>query len=50
VKIQVDLGTLDFEAGAPGRNTSGATTATGTRLVAGDVTDTVARIQAQFQF
>ncbi len=50
LKLQIELGTLDFEPGAPGRNVSGATTTTGTRLVAGDVTDTVARIQLQFNF
>jgi hypothetical protein len=50
LKLQLDLGTLDFEAGAPGRNVSGATTATGVRLVPGDVTDTVARLQVQFNF
>lgn len=50
LKLQFDLGTLDFEAGAPGRNVSGATLATGVRLVPGDVTDTVARLQVQFNF
>ncbi len=50
LKLQFDLGTLEYEPSAPGRNTSGATLASGTRLVADNVTDTVARVQVQLAF
>lgn len=50
LKLLFDLGTLEFEAGAPGRNVNGSTLATGTRLVPGDVTDTVGRLQVQLAF
>jgi len=50
LKLLLDLGTLEYEPNAPGRTTSGATTTKGTRLVSGDVTDTVARLQVQLAF
>ncbi len=50
LKLQFDLGTLEFQANAPGRNVSGLALAEGVRLVPGDVSDFVARAQLQFNF
>ncbi len=50
LKLLFDLGTLAFQAGAPGRDVNGSTLATGTRLVPGDVTDKVGRLQVQLAF
>jgi phosphate-selective porin OprO/OprP len=50
LKATFDLGTVEYEPNAPGRNTNGVTLDTGTRLVAGDVKDWVARFQIQFGF
>lgn len=50
LKLQFDVGTLDFQDSAPGRNVSLTALTEGVRLVAGDVSDTVARLQLQFNF
>jgi hypothetical protein len=50
LKLLFDFGTLGYQAGAPGRNVNGSTLATGTRLVPGDVTDKVGRLQVQLAF
>jgi len=50
LKVHFDLGTLSYEANAPGRFVNGVTLDTGTRLVPGEVTDLVARVQVQFGF
>jgi len=50
LKATLDVGVVDYQPNAPGRNANGVTLDTGTRLVAGDVSDTVARFQLQFAF
>jgi hypothetical protein len=50
LKLQFDVGMLDFQANAPGRLLNTVSLVDGERLVAGDVTDTVARLQLQFNF
>jgi hypothetical protein len=50
LKLHFDLGTVEYQPNAPGRNVNGVTLDTGTRLVATDVTDLVARVQVQFAF
>ncbi len=50
LKLHFDVGTLAYQANAPGRIVSLISFADGARLVAGDVTDKVARLQLQFSF
>ena len=50
LKLHFDVGTLGFQANAPGRLTSANSSAEGARLVSGDVTDKVARLQLQVSF
>lgn len=50
LKLQLSVGTFDYQPGAPGRLGNPISLTDGARLVPGDVTDTVARLQLQFNF